>query len=125
MRLRNSVGGQRIYPTSPEEAETAVMAIGIIGQFNEGLDRLNRERTLTETQQRLLDQRPDSVMHLAFCHRILSFFSDRFWQFALEKQLLHNHGIIDGPYTTKELGERLNHCADLWQGLKRRLDYRA
>ena len=125
MKLRNSVGGQRIYPTSPEEAEMAAMAIGIIGQFNEGMDRFNRERTLTEQQHQLLVQRQNLNTQLARCYRMLTALSDRFWQLALEKQQFLNLGLIDGPYTTKELGQLLIRFADLWKGLKRRLDDQA
>ena len=122
MKLRNNVGGFRIYPTSPVDAEISIMAAGVIGQFNEGMDRLHRERELTQQQLQFVNQRPSPNSQLARCYRVLNAYSNRFWQLALEKQQYLNQGIVNGPYTTKELGKLLIQSADLWQELKHRLD---
>ena len=121
MRSSNSVGGFRIYPTSPEDAESAKNCIAIQGQFNDGMDRLNRERELTPRQHQLVGSlHPDAL--LAQQYRSLHRVSTQLWRMALEKQQSLNQGIVAGPYTTRELGQRLIDCADLWSRFKRELE---
>ena len=121
MRPNNSVGGYRIYPTSPEDAEIATTVVGILGQFNESMDRMNSEWDLTQTQQQKLDRlNPNS--RLARQYSTLSVASTELWQLALERQQQHDQGVAAGPYSTDQLTERLNRCANGWQQLKRQLD---
>ena len=121
MRQNNSVGGYRLYPSSPEVAESAGRFRAIIGRFNEGMDRLRRECELTETQQQLINHL-DSNCQLARYSRSLGNLSHRLWQLALEKQQEHSLGGDSGIYSTDELGMRLNNCATSWKELKRLLD---
>ena len=124
MRPNNSVGGYRLYPSSPVDAEMASIATGIIGQFNEGMDRLNRERQLTETQQQVVNNlNPNSQLGRKYQNLISA--SNDLWQMALEKQQNNNQNIMAGPYTTEELADRLSRCANLWQQMNRRLDEQA
>ena len=120
MRQNNSVGGYRLYPSSPEVAESAGNVRATIGRFNEGMDRLRRERELTETQHRIVNT-IDSNCQLARYHRSLGNLSNRLWQLALEKQQERNMGGDGGMYSTDELGERLNEAANRWRELKRLL----
>ena len=121
MRPNNSLGGYRIYPTSPEYADTVAAGFAIVGKFNEGMDRLNRDRQLTETERQLLDQlNPDS--QLAKDYTRLQTDSNQLWQRALQKQQSFAQMRPTGPYTMNDLGQLLIRCADHWQSLKRRLD---
>ena len=121
MRHNNSVGGYRLYPSSPDVAESAGRLRAIIGRFNEGMDRLSRECELTQIQQQLVNNL-DSNCQLARYTQSLRNLSQRLWQLALEKQQEHNLGGDNGIYSTDELGMRLNNCANRWQELKRLLD---
>ena len=121
MKANNSVGGYRLYPSSPEVAESAGRVNAIIGRFNEGMDRLNRECELTETQQQLVNNL-DSNCQLARYYQSLGNVSNRLWRLALEKQQEHNLGGDGGIYSTDELGMRLNNAANSWQELKRLLN---
>ena len=124
MRPNNSVGGYRLYPSSPIEAELASLNTGILGQFNEGMDHLNRERQLTETQQQTANNlNPNS--QLARKYQNLVALSNDLWQMALEMQQNNNQNIIAGTYSTEELANRLSRCANLWQQMKRQLDDQA
>ena len=124
MRQANSVGGYRLYPTSPEDAEIAETNVAVRGQFNEGMDRLNTERQLTQREQQLIDQLHDDNQ-LAWDYQSLRATSTQLWQQALAKQQQLNQGIIAGPYTTNQLGLLLNQCANNWQQLKRNLEEHA
>ena len=121
MRPHNSVGGYRIYPTSPQVAESVDRGVTIISQFNEGMDRLNRERQLTQTQQNLVDHL-DPNRPLARSYQGLIAASNRFWQLALEKQQALARDELSGPFNTIQLGQHLNECANCWQEFKRQLD---
>ena len=121
MRPNNSVGGYRIYPTSPEDAEIATTVVGILGQFNESMDRLNSEWDLTHTQQQQLD-RLNPNNQLVREYSSLSVASTNLWQRALERQQEHDQGVAAGQYSTDQLTTLLNRCADGWQQLKRQLD---
>ena len=120
MRPNNSVGGYRIYPTSPQVAESVERGVAIIGQFNEGMDRLNRERELTQAQQNLVN-RFDPNSQLARNYQALNSASDGLWQQALALRELE---ITDGQ-VINQLGLHLNACANRWQGFKRQLDEHA
>ena len=121
MRPHNSVGGYRVYPTSPAAAEAADHAITVTSQFNEGMDRLNRERQLTEREQHLLDNLDPNSRPGNNYRRLISA-SNNLWTLALEKQRTRNLGIVAGPFTVNQLAHHLNRCADQWQELKRQLD---
>ena len=124
MRPHNSVGGYRIYPTSPDLAEACDTAIAIRAQFREGMDRLNTERRLTETQQLQVDQL-DSNSERANIYRSLIAISNRLWELALEKQQAIARHEDSGLFTTEQLGKLLNHYANQWQEFKRQLDEQA
>ena len=124
MRPHNSVGGFRIYPSSPQASESLDRAVAAIGQFREGMDRLNTERQLTETQQQQLNHL-DLSCELANNHRRLIVISDRLWQLALAKQQALNRQDDSGEFFAAQLGQHLNHCANRWQEFKRQLDEHA
>ena len=124
MRPHNSVGGYRIYPTSPQASESLDRAVAAIGQFREGMDRLNTERQLTETQQHQLNHL-DPNSERANNHRRLIVVSDRLWQLALAKQRALNRLDDSGQFSAAQLGQHLNHCANRWQEFKRQLDEQA
>ena len=125
MRPHNSVGGYRVYPTSPADAETAEAEIAILSQFNEGMDRLNTERQLTAREQRLVDQL-NRHSELAFEYRRLLVTSNTIWGLALEKQQAHARNELDaGELTTEQLAEVLNNCANRWREFKRGIEEQA
>ena len=120
---RNNVGGQRIYATSPEVADIVAISQNIIGIFNDGMDRLNRERMLTDSERNILySLPPDSALQLNY--DALSNQTHMLWELALEKQRsFHNHEV-SGPYSIEELGNRLIECSQRWEVWKNRLrDY--
>lgn len=121
MRPNNSVGGYRIYPTSPEDAEIATTVVGALGQFNESMDRMNSAWDLTRTQQQQLD-RLNQNSQLAREYSRLTVISTELWQLALERQQQHDHGVAVALYATNQLTAQLNRCADGWLRLKGRLD---
>lgn len=121
MRPHNSVGGFRIYPSSPTDAEFADRGGAIIAQFNEGMDRLNTERQLTDREQGLVAQLDPNSERAINYHNLVAL-SNRLWQLALEKQQTLARNEISGPFTTTQLGQHLNQCANQWQKLKRQLD---
>lgn len=117
MRQTNSVGGQRVYPGSPGFADDLRNSREIIGQFNDGMDRLRRDRELTANQQEYIDSL-DANHPIKRLQQLLTTKSDMLWQYALEKQNALNQGLQTGPYTTAQLGELLIGCADRWRQLK-------
>ena len=121
MRPHNSVGGYRVYPTSPADAQSADNNITTLSQFNEGMDRLNRERQLTEREQHLLDNLDPNSQPVNNYRRLMTA-SNNLWTLALEKQRTRNLGVVAGPYTINQIAHHLNRCADQWQELKRQLD---
>ena len=124
MRPHNSVGGYRIYPTSPQVAEFIDRGVATVAQFNEGMDRLNSERRLTQTQQNLVDNL-DPNSPLARNYQGLITVSNRFWELALEKQQTLARNEFAGPYTVAQLGQHLNQCANGWHQFKGQLDEQA
>lgn len=121
MRKSNSVGGYRLYPTSPEDAEIEEINTAVLGQFNDGMDRLNRERELSQREQQLIDQL-GADNQLAWDYQSLRATTNQLWRLALQKQQQLNEGIIAGPYSTNQLGLRLIDCANNWQQFKRNLE---
>ena len=124
MRQHNSVGGYRIYPSSRQASESLEAAVAVIGQFREGMDRLNRERQLTQVQQNLVNNL-DPNRPLARGYQGLITASNRIWQLALNKQQALARYEDSGQFSTEELGQHLNECANCWQELKRLLDQQA
>ena len=124
MRPNNSLGGYRIYPTSPAYAEEVESGIAILGQFNESMDHLNRECELTQRQQQLLNTL-DPTSQLAKSYHSLRSSSDALWQLAFEKQRQIDQQIVAGPYTTLTLCRLFNQCSNQWKQLKRQLDEHA
>ena len=121
MRPNNSVGGYRLYPSSPLDADTAELGVAALGQFNEGMDRLNRERQLTQREQYLVDHlNPNS--QLARNYRSVCASSDRLWQLALDLQQQLNRRVFTGPYTMQQLATLLAQCANQWQELRDQLE---
>ena len=55
MRRHNSVGGYRIYPSSPQVSELLGRATNAVSVFREGMDRLNTQRQLTYEQHQQLN----------------------------------------------------------------------
>ena len=124
MRPNNSLGGYRIYPTSPAYAEEIEIGIAILGQFNEGMDLLNRECELTERQQQLVNAL-DPNTQLARNYHSLRSSSNELWRLALDKQRQINQQIVAGPYTTETLCTLLNQWSNRWKQFKRQLDEHA
>ena len=120
MRPHNSVGGFRIYPTSPQVAELVERGRAIIGQFNEAMDRLNTERQLTERQQQQVDSL-DPTSLLASNYQTLTTITNRAWQQALQIQ----ENEIADEQRVFAISRHLNACANRWQGFKRQLDEHA
>ena len=120
MKRSNSVGGSRTYPISPYMQECFQRASAILGQFNEGLDRLNSERQLTPAEQQLIENLdPRSALARQFAQ--LRQTSDRLWQRALnERNAINNQAINDVRMAT-ELGEQMIVCANHWSTLKSQL----
>ena len=121
MRTRNSVGGYRVYPTSPADAEAAEHNIAVLGRFNEGMDRLNRERQLTEQEQHQVDHLDQNSQLGNYYQRLIAM-SDNLWTLGLEKQRNPDDELVAGRYTVNQLTILLNQCADRWLDIKRRLD---
>ena len=124
MRPNNSLGGYRIYPTSPAYAEEIANSLAILGQFNEGMDLLNRESELTDRQQQLLNAL-DPNTQLARNYHSLRSSTNALWLLALDKQQQINQHVVAGPYTTQTLGRLLNQFSNHWKQLKRQLDEHA
>ena len=124
MRSRNSVGGQRIRPCSPLLEEIHNVGRAIVGEFREGMDRLNRERELTMEEQHLVDNLPPNNA-LARKYATLNSASQILWELALDKQQQRNLGNDGGVYTMEQLGQRLNVAANRWQQFKRELNEQA
>lgn len=56
----NSVRGQRVYASSPEQADLQAELDQANGTFNEGMDRLHRARQLSSQEQQSLKKLQDS-----------------------------------------------------------------
>ena len=118
---RNNVGGQRIRPGDPYMDDSHNRNRAIIGQFNDGMDRLNRERELTVSEQEIAnDLNPNSDLRIEYT--ALRMATETLWQHALEKQQNHNNRNDAGVYTTDELGRRLIAAADRWHLFKEKLN---
>ena len=124
MRNRNSVGGQRVFPSSPLFEEVHNLGRALISQFREGMDRLNRERELSPEEYHRAGNLPSNSA-LAREYTTLNSVTQTLWQHALDKQQHLNVGGDGGHYTTEELGQHLNAAANRWQQFKRQLDEQA
>ena len=124
MKPHNSVGGFRIYPSSPQAAELVEMRVALLGQFNEGMERFDTQRQLTQAQQQRINHL-DAHSRLSQDHMSLDISSNLVWQLALEKQQYHTQGVTGGQYTTKEMTDILNQYADRWRTFKHQLDEQA
>ena len=120
MRLRNSVGGFRMYPTSPQVAELAERRFAIIGQFNEGMDRLNTQQQLTDRQNQVVNQL-DPTSQLANKHQRLRAITNVLWLRAMETQ---QYEITDAEFVS-DLSRQLNACANKWQRFKSQIEEQA
>ena len=118
MRRTNSVGGHRLYPSSLAMDEIEARSQRAIGILNDGMDRLNRERQLTDQQENSLNQLEDrSPMKRTYQKLIEK--SHRLWQLALSHQnFLAGEHDDDGPYTTEQLGNRMIRAAEAWANFK-------
>ena len=114
MKSSNSIGDNRTYPSTPQMHEIEARAQGEIGIFNDGLDRLNRERQLTAQQEQFLHNLADN----APLKQRLATMTDRtnhLWTLAMNHQrFLHNESDDDGPYTTAGLGQRMITASNTW-----------
>lgn len=117
MKRINSVGGHRLYPSTPADSDRVASGIAIIGQFIDGMDCLNRHRELTPQQVSYVESL-DSRSEIAQKYRHLMRRSEAVWQIALEKQIQINEMNLNGPYSTEEVGQRLIACANAWKQLK-------
>ena len=118
MKRTNSVGGHRTYPTTPQMHEIEARAHGEIGVFNDGLDRLNRERQLTVEQEQFLHQLADNAPLKQRFARIAAR-TNRLWNLAMDHQrFLRGESDDDGPYTTANLGQRMIAESDTWTRFK-------
>lgn len=120
MRTNNSVGGHRAYPSSPEASDAVARQQAILGQFRDGMDRLRRERELTETeQQRANHLSANNILKVEY--RALCMASETLWQLALEKQQSYDQGNDTGIYSTSELAARLIYSSNRWRQFKQNL----
>lgn len=121
MKAVNSVGGFRIYPSSSAMAEAANRVVAAIGQLNDGMDRLNRERVLTDSQRAIIDSLPKDSP-LTQKHHFLQMATRRIWQSALHCQRERNSQYGIHQNTLEDTGARLIACAEQWRQFKHDLD---
>ena len=121
MRPSNSVGGHRIYPSHPLDAEANARIDQNMGVFNDGMDRLNRARALSQRQEARVNGLGHDDQRAIRYHELMQT-SHELWQLALQKQHYLQHGGPAGPYSINQLGERMIQCASSWQQWKRQLD---
>ena len=122
MKKANSVGGHRTYPSTPQMHEIEARAQCEMGIFNDGLDRLNRERQLTAEQGQFLDHLADNAPLKQRLVRIANR-TDHLWTLAMEHQrFLRDESDDDGPYTTAALGQRMINASDTWIQLKQNIN---
>ena len=123
MRPHNNVGGYRIYPSSIAIAEAADAILATIGQFNDGMDRLNQERELSEHHEAILATLP-SNSQIQRNHRQLSRRTAQVWQSALQCQQDRQSELGISQDDMQTTSNNLHECADSWRELKRQLDER-
>ena len=124
MKKINSVNGYRIYPSSPSEAENAARHVAVVARFNEGMDRLHQDKSLSTSEQELVDRLPDNS-DLQRKYQGLLCRSDVLLTIAHdEQQYLEND--YNGDFTATELhAQRLIACANLWVAFKDKLHHEA
>lgn len=117
MRRVNSVGGYRIYPTSPQSADVAAYAESVLGQFNDGMDRLHYHRELSPAEQQILSHARNGST-IAVRYQVLLHRTSRLWNLALAQQDLINHSIPIEINNAAELAASLIACSEEWEQLK-------
>ena len=120
MKRINSVGGYRIYPSSPGQSDAAARGNAILGRFREGMDRLYHERNLSESEQSLIGHMGHES-EITQKYQKLQRNTETLWNIAIEKQQARNRGENSELLTMAEIGERLLHCANRWALLKETL----
>ena len=121
MRRINSVGGHRMYPSSPELSDLRERGDAIIGQFNDGMDQLHRERNLSNREQQLFDRLEDgSPLHRTYQN--LTARSNQMWARALQKQEALAQGGNQDVYSTSQLGQHMLQLANNWRTFKNNLN---
>ena len=121
MRPSNSVGGYRIYPSHPLDADANARIDQNMAVFNDGMDRLNRARALAEGEAARINGLNDNDQQV-IRYRELMRTSGQLWQLALQKQHYLQHGGQAGPYSVNQLGERMIQCALSWQQWRQERD---
>ena len=121
MRPSNSVGGHRIYPSHPLDAESNARIDQNMAVFNDGMDRLNRARALAEGEDARVNGLNNNDQRV-IRYRELMLTSAELWQLALQKQHYLQHGGNAGPYSVNQLGERMIQCALSWQQWRQEFD---
>ena len=117
MRPHNSVGGYRILPSSPADAQEADRAVTIIALFNEAKDRLRTSSELTEREQALVDNLEPNCQ-LARDFRSFTKLTDRYWQIALNNQNIINQDSDDNIWEIRALEQKMTGQANLWERFK-------
>ena len=124
MRPHNSVGGYRIWPSSPADAEDADRAVTIIAMFNEAKERLRTQSELTERERMLVDTlEPNSQLARDF--RSFTLLTSRYWQNALENQNIINQHSDENIWEIHSLEQKITGLANLWERFKRQLHEQA
>lgn len=119
MKKINAMGGNRIYPGPPALNEALSQRERMIGQFNEGLDRLQQSRQLDpehiERFNQLGPSSPLRRMHDQLWQR-----TQGLMQLAFNHQRFMNENEADpGAITTAAaIAQRLNGAADGWNEFK-------
>lgn len=120
MRRVNSVGGYRIFPSSPDRADAAARGNAIFGQFNDGMDQLNTARRLSmNEQQRIASLEENNPLRTMYQELVRD--SNRLWNNALLMQNYFQQRRNPPPISTLELGHQLLNCAHRWHLFKNQL----
>ena len=113
--------GYRIYPGSPDDDQQLSEYVAARGLFNEGLDRLDRQRGFSAEQRQLLETTPLSPRQAEQLRR-LEDQSNQLWQLAMHKQAYLRRETADpGELSINQIGHRLISLASQWTAWKRRL----
>lgn len=120
MRRRNSLGGHRLYPSSPEAANRVSRGLEVLDRFIEGLDNLRNARELTEEQHTIIQNLEPNSQKLRNYH-ILMQRTESLWEIAMQKQASFNTNEYPGRYNTTEINEGLHICCQQWQDFKNTL----
>lgn len=121
MRRTNSVGGYRVYPGSPAQSDIAERDNNFIGIFQDGMDRLNQSRTLTQREMQIIE-RLDPNSQIAIDYLNLKRRTNALWELALNNQREVDTFTHQEIYSLGHLGEGLINCANSWINFKNRLE---